>query len=185
MKTKHKVDKWARLRERLHDPEWRRYGYLMLGGKALGIAFLLVSVFMISSMIGTGVHADEAAAAPVLTGNDIVNPINTVWTLVAAFLVFGMQAGFTMLEAGRLQVALFILTLATGAAWYSLWEHYVQTRPRIMQSAVGRVIPLHSHGLVVYLTKDEQDWLTLIYFTGSVLALSVVVIHIFKTPFKR
>lgn len=100
MKTKHKVDKWARLRERLHDPEWRRYGYLMLGGKTLGIAFLLVSVFMISSMIGTGVHADEAAAAPVLTGNDIVNPINTVWTLVAAFLVFGMQAGFTMLEAG-------------------------------------------------------------------------------------
>ncbi|MGC4030589.1 MAG: ammonium transporter [Tepidisphaeraceae bacterium] len=29
-----------------------------------------------------------------------VNPINTVWVLVAAFLVFGMQAGFTMLEAG-------------------------------------------------------------------------------------
>jgi hypothetical protein len=33
-----------------------------------------------------------------LKGNDIVNPINTVWTLVAAFLVFGMQVGFTMLE---------------------------------------------------------------------------------------
>src|SRR6202040_1404489 len=31
---------------------------------------------------------------------DIVNPINTVWTLIAAFLVFGMQVGFTMLEAG-------------------------------------------------------------------------------------
>ena len=30
----------------------------------------------------------------------IINPLNTVWTLVAAFLVFGMQAGFTMLEAG-------------------------------------------------------------------------------------
>src|SRR5207244_9711448 len=40
------------------------------------------------------------AADPVLTGNDIVNSINTVWTLVAAFLVFGMQVGFTMLEAG-------------------------------------------------------------------------------------
>ena len=26
--------------------------------------------------------------------------INTVWTLIAAFLVFGMQVGFTMLEAG-------------------------------------------------------------------------------------
>src|SRR5205085_3464689 len=40
------------------------------------------------------------AADPNLKGNDIVNPINTVWTLVAAFLVFGMQVGFTMLEAG-------------------------------------------------------------------------------------
>ena len=27
---------------------------------------------------------------------DIVNPVNTTWTLVAAFLVFGMQVGFTM-----------------------------------------------------------------------------------------
>ncbi len=34
------------------------------------------------------------------TINNIINPLNTVWTLVAAFLVFGMQAGFTMLEAG-------------------------------------------------------------------------------------
>ncbi len=34
------------------------------------------------------------------TKNLTINPINTAWTLVAAFLVFGMQAGFTMLEAG-------------------------------------------------------------------------------------
>ena len=34
------------------------------------------------------------------TKNPVINPINTAWTLVAAFLVFGMQAGFTMLEAG-------------------------------------------------------------------------------------
>ena len=31
---------------------------------------------------------------------DVVNPVNTAWTLIAAFLVFGMQVGFTMLEAG-------------------------------------------------------------------------------------
>jgi Amt family ammonium transporter len=29
-----------------------------------------------------------------------VNAINTAWTLIAAFLVFGMQVGFVMLEAG-------------------------------------------------------------------------------------
>jgi Amt family ammonium transporter len=40
------------------------------------------------------------AADPTLKGNDIVNPVNTAWTLIAAFLVFGMQVGFTMLEAG-------------------------------------------------------------------------------------
>jgi len=41
-----------------------------------------------------------APAAPVVAGSDIVNPLNTVWTLIAAFLVFAMQAGFVMLEAG-------------------------------------------------------------------------------------
>ena len=50
----------------------------------------------------------QAAATPVMPAdlsaispkNPVINPINTVWTLVAAFLVFAMQAGFTMLEAG-------------------------------------------------------------------------------------
>ncbi len=32
--------------------------------------------------------------------NPLINPINTLWTLLGAFLVFGMQVGFTMLEAG-------------------------------------------------------------------------------------
>ena len=95
--TPRRIDKLARLRERLRDPEWRRYGYLLLGGKVLGIAMLL----------GDDRVADERhrrrrrmPTTPCSKGNDIVNPINTVWTLVAAFLVFGMQAGFTMLEAG-------------------------------------------------------------------------------------
>src|SRR6185295_13227305 len=87
----------SRLRGRLKDPEWRRYGYLLLGGKVIGLVFLVGMMLLVSSIIGADIHADEAQ---VLKGNDIVNPINTVWTLVAAFLVFGMQAGFTMLEAG-------------------------------------------------------------------------------------
>ncbi len=49
----------------------------------------------------TGIFFSHAFAAdPELKGNDIVNPVNTAWTLIAAFLVFGMQVGFTMLEAG-------------------------------------------------------------------------------------
>lgn len=91
------AEKLSRLRTRLADPEWRRYGALLLSGKfaAIGI-FMLAMVFLRPELMGLSTYA----ADPVLTGNSIVNPINTVWTLVAAFLVFGMQVGFTMLEAG-------------------------------------------------------------------------------------
>jgi len=92
------VNKLARLGRRLREAEWRRYGYLLMAGKALGIVALFGTMYLISNVIGSAVHA--ADAEPVMKGNDIVNPINTVWTLIAAFLVFGMQAGFTMLEAG-------------------------------------------------------------------------------------
>src|ERR1700689_3174607 len=89
--------KLSRLRTRLSDPEWRRYGALLLLGKITAIGLLIVSAAFINpDLMGFRTFA----ADPVLKGNDIVNPINTVWTLIAAFLVFGMQVGFTMLEAG-------------------------------------------------------------------------------------
>ena len=92
------TEKISRLRTRMESPEWRRYGMLVMAGKAIGIALLLLLVFQISTW--TGAKAFAADAAPETKAADIVNPINTVWTLVAAFLVFGMQVGFTMLEAG-------------------------------------------------------------------------------------
>src|SRR5690349_21323474 len=89
--------KLVQLRERLREPEWRRFARLLLMGKLAGVGLIfLVALFMNPDLIGFATHA----ADPQLKGNDIVNPINTVWTLVAAFLVFGMQVGFTMLEAG-------------------------------------------------------------------------------------
>jgi len=90
------VNKWRRLSERIRQPEWRRYGYAYLSGKLLGMVLLLVAIVLVASIIGGKAHA----ADPLLKGNDLVNPLNTVWTLVAAFLVFAMQTGFTMLEAG-------------------------------------------------------------------------------------
>ena len=89
--------KISRLRARLKEPEWQRYGSIIAVGKLMGLAVLAVFVaFQNPGLLGM----TALAADPVLKGNDIVNPINTVWTLVAAFLVFGMQVGFTMLEAG-------------------------------------------------------------------------------------
>ena len=89
--------KLVRLRARLRESEWRRYGQILLMGKFTGVALIfLIALFMHPDLIGLGTHA----ADPQLKGNDIVNPVNTAWTLIAAFLVFGMQVGFTMLEAG-------------------------------------------------------------------------------------
>lgn len=89
--------KISRLRARLRDPEWRQYGSLLLMGKLTGVGLLVLgAIFFNPGLLGLTTFA----ADPVLKGNDIVNPINTMWTLVAAFLVFGMQVGFTMLEAG-------------------------------------------------------------------------------------
>src|SRR3989440_7373714 len=90
------AEKFTRLKTRLGDPEWRRYGKLLFAGKAMGIGLVLLIITVITSLFfGRVLAADVEVKAA-----DVVNPINTVWTLVAAFLVFGMQVGFTMLEAG-------------------------------------------------------------------------------------
>ena len=88
--------KLSRLSVRLRDPEWRRYGRLLLAGKAMGVGLVLLTVTVLSGVFfGHALAADAEVKAA-----DVINPVNTAWTLLAAFLVFGMQVGFTMLEAG-------------------------------------------------------------------------------------
>src|SRR2546426_166962 len=88
--------KIKRLSGRLRDGEWRRSGWLLLIGKGIGVALLIAGAALLPDLIGLNTFAADGD----VKAGDIVNPINTVWTLVAAFLVFGMQVGFTMLEAG-------------------------------------------------------------------------------------
>jgi Amt family ammonium transporter len=90
------TEKVLRLRSRMNDPEWRRYGMLVLAGKAIAIALLMLIIFNVSAWTSTVAFAADTE----MKAADVVNPLNTLWTLVAAFLVFGMQVGFTMLEAG-------------------------------------------------------------------------------------
>lgn len=69
----------------------------LLAGKLVGITMLAGCAYLLNpDLFGFRVFAAHAT----VKATDIVNPINTVWTLIAAFLVFGMQVGFTMLEAG-------------------------------------------------------------------------------------
>jgi ammonium transporter, Amt family len=91
-------EKLSRLRTRLRDPEWRQYGRALAAGKAMGIGLLLFIITVFTGVFFTHVYAQSGT--PEIKASDVVNPLNTVWTLIAAFLVFGMQVGFTMLEAG-------------------------------------------------------------------------------------
>jgi Amt family ammonium transporter len=89
--------KLSRFAGRLRDAEWRRYGLMIAAGKAIGLVLVFAVMLIVTGFMGGG---QAHAADPVLKGNDIVNPVNTLWVLLAAFLVFAMQTGFTMLEAG-------------------------------------------------------------------------------------
>jgi Amt family ammonium transporter len=102
--------KVSRLVDRMRDPAWRQYGKNLLLGRLLGLAVLPVAILVFHSLLTIATaHADTPAAAgsPVMPAdlvdmakNPVINPLNTAWVLLGGFLVFGMQAGFTMLEAG-------------------------------------------------------------------------------------
>src|ERR1700687_5905758 len=85
--------------KRLKDRDSRRLIAVLVGGKMMGLVILLgmmkgVSFFFDTAAGAAPLHAAAHAA------DDFVSPINTVWVLVTAFLVFFMQAGFMGLEAG-------------------------------------------------------------------------------------
>jgi len=72
-------------------------------GKILGLVVVVIAIKMLQGLLeGASAHAQTPAAAPAPTAieTNLMNTSNTIWTLVAAFLVFGMQPGFTFLEAG-------------------------------------------------------------------------------------
>src|ERR1041384_1450460 len=85
---------WKRLQTSLRDPELRLRVLALVGGKAIGLTLVLapMKIYLAPALFAQ----PPAPPAP----SPEVNVINTAWTLIAAFLVFGMQVGFVMLEAG-------------------------------------------------------------------------------------
>src|SRR5258707_13874856 len=78
------------------NPVVRRNAAILMFGKMLGLAIVLL--VMITFLPGMTTHAQGTEPTALQTTQ--INAINTTWTLVAAFLVFCMQVGFVMLEAG-------------------------------------------------------------------------------------
>ena len=73
----------------------RRIFYSLVAGKAIGLAILVLAICAVRDFFGHPAYAADQSAH-----SECVNPLNTIWTLSAAFLVFFMQAGFLFLEAG-------------------------------------------------------------------------------------
>src|SRR5215831_2825142 len=88
-------NKLRKFRER----DTRRAFVTLLAGKMLGIVGLLGVIKGFSWFFENAAFA-QTATATAHKANDFVSPVNTIWVLVTAFLVFFMQAGFMGLEAG-------------------------------------------------------------------------------------
>jgi ammonium transporter, Amt family len=83
---------------KLTTAEKKRLAITLFAGKIIGVLVLLIGIkIILPGMLGNTASAQEVYTAHETT---MMNAANTIWTLVAAFLVFGMQAGFVMLEAG-------------------------------------------------------------------------------------
>lgn len=82
--------------KKLTKQEKVRIAGALFAGKAIGLV-LVLGLATLAKVLITPAHAAETYTAH---ETNMMNTINTVWTLVAAFLVFGMQPGFVMLEAG-------------------------------------------------------------------------------------
>ncbi len=102
---------------KIRDPKERKFFYAIFGGKMLGLGLCFLVMMGISVYFGSSAlkaHADTGTVStatapprqrppplrPPVPDPPYCSPINTMWVLVTAFLVFFMQAGFMFLEAG-------------------------------------------------------------------------------------
>ncbi|MFN8379614.1 MAG: ammonium transporter [Anaerolineae bacterium] len=99
-----------RLRANFKNPVIRKNVTVHMFGKLLGLAIVMVVITSIFPM--QSVSAQDTALEPMTQ----INALNTVWVLLSAFLVFGMQVGFEMLEAGFARSRESINILVEGIA---------------------------------------------------------------------
>jgi hypothetical protein len=67
--------------------------------------------------------------------------------------------------------------------WFSgffTWLHFDASRSKIAEPESGRVIPLNTHGSVVYLTTGENYLLDGLMIAGVVFFLFTVVLHLLE-----
>jgi ammonium transporter, Amt family len=91
---------FARIKDNISKPKDWKLGFTLLTGKMIGLFVVIIAMMLLPGLFGSTPAMGAEADTYTLHETSVINTINTVWTLIAAFLVFGMQAGFVMLEAG-------------------------------------------------------------------------------------
>src|SRR6187399_2687476 len=91
--TRERSSSFRRIVAGFRDPVLCANVLALAGGKIIGLTLVLTAMAI---YLPPALHAQAPAAGP----SPEINAINTMWVLIAAFLVFCMQVGFVMLEAG-------------------------------------------------------------------------------------
>jgi Amt family ammonium transporter len=94
MTKSNSIPLFERIKKNLKNPVLVKRISFRMFGKLLGVFFVLLVMYELTPLVV------KAAGPADIPQTNIINAINTTWTLVAAFLVFCMQAGFELLEAG-------------------------------------------------------------------------------------
>lgn len=71
-----------------------------------------------------------------------------------------------------------VVALGFGLAWYVLWIHYDNAKPRSPDAALGRIYSLNTHGSVVYLDRRGHYWIEGLQVLAGLFALSGVIIYV-------
>src|ERR1700712_769455 len=126
-------------------------GATILTGKMIGLGLVVAAMFTIPGLLPSAAHAAAAPAKPTDIETSLMNSVNTVWTLVAAFLVFRMQAGFVMLEAGFARKRETVNVLMECVYYTCLCG--------ILFYAVGYAFMFgHGNGFIGWAGADGKDW---------------------------
>ena len=110
---------FSKIVESMSKPkDWKFFATFFVG-KMIGVGIAIVAMVFISSLIS----GSSASAAETYTAHEttIFSAINTIWVLVAAALVFGMQAGFARKrETVNILVECVLDTAICGVSFYAI-----------------------------------------------------------------
>jgi hypothetical protein len=88
--------------------------------------------------------------------------------------------------ARKLVIFLGFLALAVWFFHFYVWYQYDGSRPTHVDSSLGRVFPLNTHGHTVYLTKSEdQNLAGLTVLTFGLFISAVLIDEFFVDGFTR